>query len=318
MSLIRQITTRVIAAAVTLVVIAFAVFWITEVLPGDATGVLSGQDATPEERAAIAHALGLDRPPLERMVDWAWAALQGDFGASLVSDRPVAAIIAARVSASAAIVLPAAVAMLVVGTTIGSIAGMHAGGRLDRVLGTITIALAGIPDFLIATALMVLCTAWIPLVPAVALIPAGDTIWQHPELVVLPALTLALGGTAPLMRVMRAAAADVASTPYAQFARLNGMRGIRYARLVVPNAMAPAVQAFSVMLAGLVGGAIIVESLFNVPGLGAELASAIRYRDVPLVQGLSLVLAATALAILLCGDIVAGLARRRVYRAGDE
>ncbi|GLY17113.1 metal transporter [Kineosporia sp. NBRC 101677] len=311
MSLPQWIAVRVATGAATLTALCALVFWATEVLPGDAVGAVSGPGATDAERAAVRSALGLDRSAPERFFEWAGGALQGDFGTSLVSGRDVGEVLADRAGASLAVLVPAAVLILVFAGGLGVLAGVRAGSRLDKILSGSTLGLIGTPDFLIATALLLLFTLWWPVLPAVAVVPLGESPWQHPDVIVLPALALALGGFGSTMRLLRACVAQATRSPYAEFARLNGILGPRYLRTVVSNAAGPAVHAFSVMTAGLLGGGIVVETLFNLPGLGYELTRAVGTRDVPLVQGISLVLGAATLLILLGGDIVARLLTRR-------
>ncbi|MBT0774009.1 ABC transporter permease [Kineosporia sp. J2-2] len=318
MRLLSWVAVRVAVCAATLTVLSVLVFSATEVLPGDAAGVASGPAATPAERAAVRVSLGLDRPPLERYLDWAQGAAHGDLGTSMTSGTSVTAVVGARAANSLAVVLPAALMILVIAGTAGTWAGLHAGSRADRVISASGLALAAAPDFLIATALLLGFTLWWPVLPAVAIVPIGQSLWQRPELVALPALALALGGCGATLRLLRASVAQTAAEPYAGFARLNGYRGPRYARSIVANAAGPAVQAFSIMLAGLVGGAVVVETLFNVPGLGQELTRAVAARDVPLVQGLSLVLGAVALLVLLAGDVTARLLTAPTRRNGGS
>lgn len=307
MNLPGWIAVRVAVAAVTLTVLSIVVFWATEVLPGDAVGTISGPDATDAEREAVRISLGLDRPPSERYLEWAGGVLRGDFGTSMVSTRDVGEVVVDRAGASLAVLLPAAALILLLAGGLGVWAGLRAGSRLDRVLSGATLGLIGTPDFLIATLLLLLFTLWLPVLPAVAIVPLGESLWGHPDLIVLPALALALGGFGSTMRLLRACVTQSASLPYAEFARLNGVRGPRYVWSIVSNAAGPAVQAFTIMIAGLLGGGIVVETLFNVPGLGYELTRAVGTRDVPLIQGLSLVLGAFTLLVLLAGDVLARL-----------
>ncbi|MDG4799967.1 ABC transporter permease [Micromonospora sp. WMMD980] len=310
MRLAGWLALRVAAAAATLTVLSAVVFWATEVLPGDAVGTTSGPNATDAERDAIRVSLGLDRPAYERYLDWIGDAARGDLGASLVTGRGIGEIITDRLTASLAVLVPAAALILVLAGALGVAAGLRVGGRLDRVLSATTLGLVGSSDFLLATGLLVVFTAWWPVLPAVALVPAGDELWQHPDLVALPALALALGGFGATMRLLRASVAQTAATGFAEFARLNGVRGSRYLWTVVSNAAAPALHGLAIMLAGLLGGSVVVETLFNVPGVGFELTRAVAERDVPLVQGLSLALGAATLMILLAGDLLAALLDR--------
>lgn len=305
---------RLTTSVATLTVLSVAVFWATEVLPGDAVGVVSGPDATDAEREAVRLALSLDRPPWERYGGWLTGMLHGDLGTSLVSGRDVTGIVFARLGASLAVLLPAAAGILLLAGVLGTIAGMRAGGKTDRALSALTLGLIGTPDFLIATAVLMVFAVWLPILPAVAIVPAGQTLWQHPELIALPALALTLGGFGSTMRLLRTSVAHITTTPFAEFARLNGVHGPAYLRTILVNAAPPAVHAFTIMTAGLVGGGIVVETLFNVPGLGYELTRAVGNRDVPLVQGLSLVLGTVVLTILLLGDIATRMLQLRSHR----
>lgn len=301
-------------AIVTLSVLTAVVFWATEVLPGDAVGVVSGPDATEAEREAVSERLGLDRPAVERYGTWIMGVLHGDLGASLVSGRDVAAIVASRFGATLAVIVPASVLILVLGGVLGTLAGLHAGSRLDRALTASVLGLIAVPDFLIATALLIVLSVWLSVFPAVALVPIGENLWQHPELIALPCIALTLGGFGSSMRLLRASVSQVVRSPYAEFARLNGVSGFAFTRLIVANAAAPAVHAFTIMIAGLLGGAIVIETLFNVPGMGSELTQAVANRDVPLIQGLGLVLGAVTLTVLLAGDIASHVLSGRVAR----
>jgi len=313
----RSIGARALVAVAMLFALTAVVFWCTEVLPGDAVGVVSGQDATPAERDAVRVALGLDRPALERYVDWIAHALQGDLGVSLVSGRAVAGIVSARFGTTVSLLVPAALGIAALAGALGTAAGLRQGSRLDRFLSGATVVLIGTPDFLLATMLLAVSAACLPALPAVALLPPGGSLWQHPELVVLPALALALGGFGSTMRLLRASVAHAARAPFAEFARLNGVRGPRYVRTVLASALGPAIHSLSIMIAGLLGGGIVVESLFNVPGVGYELGRAVATRDVPLVQALSLVVSASCLFILLVGDVLSRLAGPRAPRHAD-
>ena len=302
---------RVAIAVATLFLLSVTVFVATEVLPGDAVGIVSGPQATDAERAEVRTRLGLDRPAPQRYLAWMRGALTGDLGTSLVSGREVSDILLSRVEAGSAVFVPAAVLLTLLAGGLGTLAGINVGRWLDRILSSSAVGFIAVPDFLLATGLLLLFTVWWPVLPSVAIVPIGESLWSYPDLIALPALALALGGFGVAMRLLRASVAQATEAPFAEFARLNGVGGLRYVRIVVGNASGPAIQALSIMLAGLLGGAVVVETLFNVPSLGQELTQAVASRDVPLVQGLGLVLGGATLTILLIGDIIA-----RVHTAG--
>ncbi|WP_435091888.1 ABC transporter permease [Clavibacter michiganensis] len=308
----RWIAGRCGASLVTLVALSVVVFWSASALPGDASGALAGSGATAAERDALRTNMGLDRPAAERYLTWAVGALHGDLGRSLVSGREIAPLVAERIADTLTITALAVAVIAVVATTLGLASGMREGSAADRLLTSLTVVMMATPDFLVAIALLVLLTSLVPVLPAVALLPLGDAAWQHPEVLVLPVATLALAGAGPAAQMLRAAVVDVMRTPYIEHARLNGTRGLRLALVhVLPNAAAPALQSLALVAAGLLGGGIVVETLFGVPGIGLELAHAVSARDVPMVQAVALTLGGTALAILLVGDVGAALLRRR-------
>ncbi|AOS63707.1 ABC transporter permease [Actinoalloteichus hymeniacidonis] len=315
----RFIAGRLAIAVITLGVLSVVVFWATEILPGDAVGVLSGSDATEAEREAVRDALGLDRPALDRYLEWVGAALRGDLGDSMVTGRPVSEILLPRLANTLTLVTVAIVLIAVVSVTVGLLSGMRVGGRLDRALTTATMSLIATPDFLLATLLLTVFATVLGLFPAVSLLPLGDFAWQHPELLVLPTAALVLGGLGGTTRLVRSSVIGVMRAPYIENAQLNGARGLRLAVAhVLPNALGPGVQALAIMAAGLLGGGIVVETLFNYPGIGFELTQAVGTRDVPVVAGLSLALSSCTLLILLLGDLGARVLARPSASGGTS
>lgn len=301
----RFLIGRLLGAALVLGVLSVLIFSATEVLPGDAAGTLAGTDATVAERAAIRAELGLDRPAVERYREWAGAALRGDLGTAFVGGRPVTGVLADRLPNSLLLAGLALGVMVPVGIVLGLLAGLRAGRTADRVVSTAALVAVGVPEFLTAAVLVAVLAVGLGLVPEVSLVPLGGSPLDAPEILVLPVLSLIAVGLALATRLIRASAADVAASPYVEAARLNGVRGARLAvRHVLPNAVGPAVQVFAVLVGGLIGGAVVVETIFNYPGAGYELQQAVARRDVPVVQGVTLVLCAAALLALLLGDVV--------------
>ncbi|OCC14048.1 ABC transporter permease [Streptomyces sp. PTY087I2] len=304
----REVVSRVLAALVTLLVLSVVRFFATELLPGDAVGVAAGNDATEAERAEIRERLGLDQPAMSRYLEWLTQLLRGDLGRSLSSGRAVGDMLSSRFGYSLVLILLAAAAVVVLAVVLGLAAGMRVDSRLDRLLSAGTVTLIAVPEFLLASALlMVLAQHW-RLLPAVSMVPPGDAPWAHPDLLVLPVTSLVLGGLGVATRLVRAATAAVADSPAVEQARLDGESGWALAVwYVLPAAAGPAVQGMAVMVSGLLGGSLVVEALFNYPGVGAELARAVAYRDVPVVQGFGLALAAAVLVVLFLGDLLGRL-----------
>ncbi|MGW3470831.1 ABC transporter permease [Saccharopolyspora sp. NPDC000995] len=308
MKLALLLIRRVVAAVLSLVALSALVFAATDLLPGDAADTLAGAQASQGDRDQLRTQLGLDRNALDRYTSWLSHAATGDLGTGLVGGRPVAAVLGERLPNS--LVLTALALLMAVPPAIagGLLAGMRAQRRSDRVISGGALVLAGLPEFLTVVALTAVLSTWLDLLPEVSLAPVGGRPWDSPQVLVLPALSLTLVGVATATRLVRSAVVDVLDAPYVESARLAGVSGGRLAvRHVLPNALGPAVQAVAVMFGGLTGGALVVEAIFNYPGVGYELQQAVANRDVPMVQGLSLALCATALVALLVGDVVATL-----------
>ncbi|MDX3410202.1 ABC transporter permease [Streptomyces sp. ME02-6977A] len=192
-------------------------------------------------------------------------------------------------------------------TLLGLWTGLR-GGVADRVVSTSAQILAAVPEFVVAALLVAVLAVWLEVLPRVSVIPLGGTPLDVPDALVLPVLTLSAVGLAVATRLLRASVADTAARPYCEAARLNGVRGVRLAvRHILPNAAGPAVQALTLTTGALVGSAVVVENVFDYPGIGRELQLAVAARDVPMVQGIATALVAVMLAVLLLGDVCARL-----------
>lgn len=302
---------RLGGAVLALAALSVLIFLATDVLPGDAAAVVAGPNPTPERLAAARTRLGLDQGPVTRYLDWAGGALRGELGTSFVGGRPVAEVLADRLPNSLLltglaylVAVPTAVAL---GTLAGFAAHGHRRGVLDRVVSAVTVGTVGVPEFVLAVLLLAVLATGLGLVPEVGLVPVGGGPLDVPEILVLPVTTLAVLLAAYTTRLVRAGVVDALATPYAEAARLSGVDGWRLAvRHVLPNALGPAVQALTLAVGAVMGGSIVVESIFNYPGVGRELAAAVSTRDIPMIQGLALALSAVSLLALIAGD---GLSR---------
>ncbi|MFD8535290.1 ABC transporter permease [Streptomyces rubrogriseus] len=307
MNLLAFAARRLAGAVVLLVLLSAAVFAATAVLPGDAVSAVAGVDASAAQRAEVRAGLGLDRPAVQRYADWAAGAVRGDLGRGFVGERPVADVLATRLPNS---LLLAALTLAVtapLATLLGLWTGLR-GGVADRVVSTSAQILAAVPEFVVAALLVAVLAVWLEVLPRVSVIPLGGTPLDVPDALVLPVLTLGAVGLAVATRLLRASVADTAATPYCEAARLNGVRGVRLAvRHILPNAAGPAVQALTLTTGALVGSAVVVENVFDYPGIGRELQLAVAARDVPMVQGIATALVAVMLAVLVLGDVCARL-----------
>jgi len=294
-------------AAALLLAVSAAVFAATEVLPGDAAQARTGGRASAEQLAEVRRAAGLDRPAPVRWAGWLAGLARGDAGRSLRSDRPVAELVAGRLPATAALAglaLAGAVPLALAG-------GWLAARGPRRVRGPVAAAVAaaaGVPPAVVAAGLVALLAGALGWLPPVSLLPAAGSPLARPELLVLPALSLALPSAAYGAGLLRGAVADAAAAPHVADAVLRGVPAWRVeVRHVLPAVLAPAARMLAVVAGGLVAGTAVVETLFGYAGLGELLAGAVANRDVPVVQAVALLAATAVLAGLFLADAVAAL-----------
>lgn len=296
---------RAATAVGQLVVLSVLVFALTSLLPGDAAELRYDETLPPEQVDRLREQLGLDRPPVERFVDWAGHVLTGDLGSSLVSGGPVADVV--RSSLGATLVLTVATLAVVVplSVLIGIVTGAREGGRLDRAVNSVTLALSAIPDFVLAVVLVSVFAFRFDLLPATWVGATGNDLLSQPALLVLPVAVLFGRTVCLLSRQVRAGTVSTLHAEYvAQARRLGVPRRSILLRHVLPNAAVPGVQELARTGDTLLGGVLVVEAIFAIPGFATALVGGVESRDVPVVQGLTLVLAAAALLINLGADLL--------------
>ena len=302
--LARFIARRVALGVLTLLIVSIIVFGATQALPSDPATAMLGKNATPEAVAALTKQLGLDRPITTQYASWLKGTLSGDPGTSFQAQVPILDYIGARVGNSLFLLVLATVVSVPVSLVIGAVQARRRDKWFDQVSSFTMLGLASIPEFVLGVVMVIaLATRGIKLLPAVTQI-GTDRPWQHMDQMILPAMTLVLGAVPYISRVTRAALIEVLESDYIEMARLKGMdeRTVLW-RHAIPNGIGPSLQVIALNLAYLAGGVIIVERLFNYPGLGTALADAVRSRDMPVVQFLTLLIATVYVVTNLLADI---------------
>ncbi|MEH0638354.1 ABC transporter permease [Streptomyces bottropensis] len=304
---LARVGTVLLKRAVLLAVLLALVFGTVELLPGDAATATSERGESAADLAARRALLGLDRPVLERFGDWMTGLPTGDLGTSArgekVTDLLSSAFPNTLLLGGIALLLTALMSL-----ALGCWAALRPGGRLDRaVCGTATAVLA-LPEFVVAVALVLVLSLWTGWLPAVTLTGADGTPADW-TMLVLPALALTIPQTGWNIRIVRAALADEARAPHVETAVLDGLPPHRVlTHHVLPGAL-PAVAAGLATSTGmLLGGAVVVETIFNYPGIGSVLASAVSDRDSPVIAGVTALSGAVITAVLLLADLVRDLA----------
>jgi peptide/nickel transport system permease protein len=296
---------RAVFGVTTLLVVSLLIFLVTQALPADPASAILGREATPEALAAIRADLGLDRPWYVQYLDWLGGVLTGDFGTSYATRMPVAEYLGSRVGYSFFLMAVAALASIPLSILVGSYAALKRDKKFDTSSSIGTLVLAAMPEFVVGTLLIILfATTVFQWLPAVTYLPPGTAPWQDLDGIILPVATLVISVSPYVARVMRAAMVEVLESDYVEMARLKGMpeRTVLW-RHSLPNAIGPTLQVIALNLAFLAGGVIVVERLFNYPGIGSALADAVRSRDMPVVQFLALIIAGVYVVTNLLADV---------------
>ena len=304
---------RVLLALVTILVVSIVIFAATELLPGNAARAILGRGATPVRLHALEIKLHLNQPVYTQYWSWLSGLLRGHLGHSLVSGQSVSSILSDRIVNSLTLVLLAGAIGTILAISLGLYSALHRGRVFDETLGVATLAFAALPEFVIAIGLVIIfATIVFQWLPPVSIVPPGETVWSTPELLVLPVITLVLATMPYTIRMLRASAIEVLESEYVAMARLKGLTDRRIVlRHVVPNALGSTVQVIALVLSWLAGGVVLVEYVFNYPGVGQAFVTAVDNRDIPVVQALAIILAGFYVLMNLCADLAAVLLSAR-------
>jgi peptide/nickel transport system permease protein len=300
----RLIAARLGLALLTLLIVSAIVFAMTGLLPGDAAQQALGQAATPEQVAALRHQFGLDQPALARYVHWLAQAAIGDFGTSTSNNLPVSQLIVTRLPNSLVLAGLTSLVSVPLALFIGIFSAMFRGSLLDRVLNVLTLSAVAVPEFLIATVAVLVFAVKLRWLPALSYLSDVTSFGALVRIYAMPVMTLCCVIVAQMSRMTRAAVLDQLNAPYVEMAHLKGASPARIVlRHVLPNTIGPIANAVALSLSYLFGGVVIVESIFNYPGLASLMVDAVTNRDMPLVQGCVMVFCAAYLALVLIADL---------------
>jgi len=295
----RMIVTRLIGVFFVLLAVSALVFAFGALIPGDLTSVIVGQEgATEEQFEAVRQKLGLDKPLPVQYVNWLVNALQGDFGTSPITGRTVATDLMQQIPVSIELALLTLLVSTVIGLPAGVIAAVHANKRLDVLIRMSLLFTFSVPIFVIGILLLLVGSRWAPDLFRVSYTPWGEDPVMHIRSMAMPLLTIAFPITAMTMQMTRGAMLEVLHNPYIVTARAVGVREKRIQYLhALRNALPPIVTFIGFQLGILLGGLIVVEQIFSLPGLGRGMLEAINTRDYPMVTATTLVFA-TAFVII--------------------
>jgi peptide/nickel transport system permease protein len=303
--MLRFFTRRIAFMALTLFIVSIVIFAVTELLPGDVAVMILGSEATDETLAALRTQLGLDLPATTRYVDWLSSAARGDFGQSLRMRTDVGPLVIERLKNSVALAGIALAVGVPLALGLGIIAGLRKDRPADKAITVTTLLGISVPEFVIGSVLiMVFASIW-PVLPATSMIDPQANPLESVRFLILPAATLVLVTLAHTARMTRASVIRVMRTDYVRTAFLKGMpRGRVIVRHVLPNALLPSITVIALNVGWMIGGLIVVETVFAYPGLGQLMIFAVTNRDVPLVQAVALLVALIYAAANLGADML--------------
>ena len=313
MALTALIGRRLLIGVFILLIVSVLVFAGTEILPGDVATAILGQSATPELVALIRERLGLDDPVYLRYLHWLGGLVTGNLGTSLVNGADLGGEVGVRLFNTFFLAILTASVAVPLSIVLGLLSALKPNGALDRTISTVTLALISLPEFLTAIILVTLFAVTWKFFPAIVNIRSGDGLIDIMRALVLPVATLVCAVLAHMVRMTRTVVLNVLTSPPIEMALLKGVP--RWRILIVhalPNALAPIVNVIALNLAYLIAGIVVIETLFNVLGLGRFTVESVQNRDIPAVQVCAMIFCAVYVLLNLLADVISIIANPRL------
>jgi peptide/nickel transport system permease protein len=312
----RFILRRMALMLLTLFIVSVLVFTLAEVLPGDVGRTILGPYATPEQVAALNHELGVDRPLPVRYLDWITDFVTGDWGESYLLDTSTFDLIMERLWNSMKLGLTASVIIIPISILMGVLAGLREGGFIDRFVSIVGLSLTAIPEFVSGVILLVLFAVQLQWLPVSAQAPPGSPFWEQIRYFLLPAMPLMFVLFGYIARMARAGTLDVVESQYYRTAVLKGLpRWQVIGRHVLRNSLPPTVTVVALQTGFLVGGLVVIETLFNYPGLGKLLLDSAIGHDVIVLEAGAMTTGVIIMVLNLFADLSYGLLNPRIRLA---
>jgi peptide/nickel transport system permease protein len=302
--MIAYILRRLGATLIVMGLVGLFVFLLLRLSPGDPAAIIAGDNASAEQIATLRTSLGLDRPLPVQFLHWLGNILQGDLGVSIFSNEPVTQLLAQRAGATASLALATLVVAVPVALVLGVVAAHRAGTTTDRVLMVFSVMGFSMPAFVVGYLLIWLFAIQWKLLPVQGFTPIGEGIWPWARSLILPAITLGLTYTALIARITRTSMLEVLSDDFVRTARAKGVAmPAVLVKHALRNASVPIVTVIGIGVALLIGGVVVTETVFNIPGVGRLVVDAIARRDYPVIQGVILVFSGLYVLLNLATDL---------------
>ena len=311
--MLRLILRRLALGLVTVVIVSGIIFAGVEVLPGDACTAFLEREAEGKRLENCRRDLGLDRGAITRYLEWAAGAIRGDLGVSANGGRKIADIVGDRLKNSLLLALLALGAGVPTAILLGVVTALWRDRLVDLSVSTLAIMAMTIPEFVSATVLILVFSIWLGWIPGIVLTPADAPASEFFPAIILPVVVLSMVMTAHILRMVRSSVIEVLASDYVQMATLKGVPYVRIVfRHVLPNALLPAINVVALTIAWLLGGVVVIEVVFNYPGLGRMMIDAISDRDLPVVQAIALIVATVYVGVNLSADLLTMIANPRL------
>ncbi len=311
--MLAYISRRVLATIPVMAIVALFVFSLLYIAPGDPAAIIAGDQATPDDIARIRASLGLERPFVIRFGEWVWQILRGDLGTSIFTSLPVSQLIAQRVEPTLSLMIVTLLVSVTVAVPMGVIAAWKAGSWIDRLFMAFAVFGFSVPVFVVAYLLAYVFALQLDWLPVQGYTPIANGFWPWLQNLILPSIALGFVYIALIARITRATMLEVLSQDYIKTARAKGMgqRAVLFIH-ALKNAAVPIVTVIGLGIALLIGGAVVTESVFVIPGLGRLTVDAILRRDYPVIQGIVLLFSFTYVLVNLGVDLVYTLVDPRI------
>ncbi|MBV8491986.1 MAG: ABC transporter permease [Alphaproteobacteria bacterium] len=298
------IVRRILATIPVMAVVAIFVFALLYLSPGDPAAIIAGDTATVEDIARIHAKLGLDQPLYVQFASWVWRLLQGDLGISIFTNLPVSRLIEQRLEPTVALTIATLIVSVVAAIPMGVLAAWKAGSWIDRLVMVFAVLGFSVPVFVLAYILIFVFAIWADLLPVQGYVSITAGFWPFLSHIILPSAALGMIYAALIARITRASMLDVLAQDYIRTAQAKGLANeqvlIGHA---LKNAAVPIVTIIGIGIALLIGGVVVTETVFAIPGLGRLTVDAILRRDYPIIQGIILIFSAAYVVINLLVDL---------------
>lgn len=302
--MIAYIIRRLLATIPVMVLVAVIVFLLVHLAPGDPASVIAGDNATSDQIAAIRTALGLDQPLWRQFLIWSGNILQGDLGHSLFWNRSVSELILQRAEPTISLAITTLLLAVTISVTLGVLAAWKAGSGLDRAVMGVAVTGFSVPVFVVGYLLVFVFAIQLRWLPVQGYRPIAEGLWPWFERLILPSIALGLAYVALIARITRTTMLEVLAEDYIRTAEAKGVSTrpmlLKHA---LKNAAVPIVTIIGIGVALLIGGVVITETVFNIPGVGRLVVDAIARRDYPIIQGVILVFSAVYVLVNLLVDL---------------